>query len=49
MLMGVRWEVASPLRTRHVEDLMEERGVERDHATIIEFCESKRKLLSYTA
>jgi len=34
MLMGVRWEVASPLRTRHVEDLMEERGVERDHATL---------------
>jgi putative transposase len=32
--MGVRWYVAYPLRTRHVEELMEERGVELDHATI---------------
>jgi putative transposase len=28
ILMGVRWYVAYPLRTRHGEDLMEERGVE---------------------
>jgi transposase-like protein len=34
MLMGVRWDVASPLSTRHGEELMEERGVELDHATI---------------
>jgi putative transposase len=34
MLMGVRWYVAYPLSTRHVEELMEERGVELDHATI---------------
>ena len=34
MLRGVRWYVASPLSTRHVEELMEERGVELDHATI---------------
>jgi putative transposase len=34
MLMGVRWYVAYPLRTRHVEALMEARGVELDHATI---------------
>jgi hypothetical protein len=26
ILMGVRWYVASPLSTRHVEALMEERG-----------------------
>jgi transposase-like protein len=34
ILMGVRWYVAYPLSTRHVEDLMEERGVEVDHSTI---------------
>jgi putative transposase len=34
ILMGVRWYVAYPLSTRHVEALMEERGVELDHATI---------------
>jgi transposase-like protein len=33
MLMGVRWYVAYPLSTRHVEALMEERGVEVDHST----------------
>ena len=32
--MGVRWYVAYPLSSRHVEELMEERGVELDHATI---------------
>jgi len=34
MLMGVRWYVAYPLSYRHVEALMEERGVPVDHATI---------------
>src|SRR5213593_3964059 len=34
ILMGVRWYVAYPLRTRHVEELLEERGVEVDHSTI---------------
>ena len=34
MLMGVRWYVAYPLSTRHVEARMEERGVEVDHSTI---------------
>ena len=34
ILMGVRWYVAYPLSSRHVEELMEERGVELDHATI---------------
>jgi putative transposase len=34
MLMGVRWYVAYPLSYRHVEALMEERGVLVDHATI---------------
>ena len=33
-LMGVRWYVAYPLSYRHVEELMEERGVPSDHATI---------------
>jgi putative transposase len=34
MLMGIRWYVAYPLSTRHVEELREERGVKVDHATI---------------
>src|SRR6266446_9652501 len=34
ILRGVRWYVAYPLSTRHVEALMEERGVEVDHSTI---------------
>jgi hypothetical protein len=33
-LMGVRWYVAYPLSTRHVEALMQERGVDVDHSTI---------------
>ena len=34
ILMGVRWYVAYPLSYRHVEELLEERGVPVDHATI---------------
>jgi putative transposase len=34
MLTGVRWYVAYPLSTRHVEELMLERGVHVDHSTI---------------
>jgi putative transposase len=34
ILTGVRWYVAYPLSTRHVEELMQERGVSVDHATI---------------
>ena len=34
ILMGVRWYVAYPLSYRHVEELMEERGVALDHATV---------------
>jgi transposase-like protein len=34
ILLGVRWYVAYPLSTRHIEELMEERGVEVDHSTI---------------
>src|SRR5262247_322240 len=34
ILMGVRRYVAYPLSTRHVEELMEERGVHVDHSTI---------------
>jgi putative transposase len=32
--MGVRWYLVSPLSYRHVEELMEERGVLLDHATV---------------
>jgi putative transposase len=34
LLMGVRWDVASPLSMRHVEERMEARGGKVDHATI---------------
>src|ERR1041384_663050 len=34
ILMGVRWYVAYPLSTRHVEELVEARGVKVDHSTI---------------
>ena len=34
ILMGVRWYVVYPLSTRHVEELMAERGMEMDHSTI---------------
>jgi putative transposase len=34
ILVGVRWYVAYPLSYRHVEELMAERGVSVDHATI---------------
>ncbi len=34
ILTCVRWYVASPLSTRHVEALMRERGVPVDHATV---------------
>jgi putative transposase len=34
MLTGVRWYGASPLSTRHIEELMRERGIHVDHATI---------------
>jgi putative transposase len=34
ILTGVRWYVAYPLSTRHVEELMRERGVYVDHSTI---------------
>ena len=34
ILTCVRWYIAYPLSYRHVEELMEERGVSVDHATI---------------
>jgi putative transposase len=34
ILAGVRWYIAYPLSTRHVEELMLERGVHVDHSTI---------------
>jgi putative transposase len=34
ILMGVRWYLAYPLSYRHVEELLEKRGVPIDHATI---------------
>jgi len=34
LLPCVRWYVASPLSTRHLEELMLERGVDVDHSTV---------------
>ena len=34
ILLGVLWYVAYPLSTRHVEELLRERGVSVDHSTI---------------
>ena len=34
MLMGVRWYVAYPPSTRHIEELLRERDVPVDHSTI---------------
>src|ERR671922_644323 len=34
ILMAVRWYLAYPLSTRHVEELMFERGVTVDHSTV---------------
>ena len=34
MLTCVRWYVAYPLSLRHIEEMMAERGVNVDHATI---------------
>jgi putative transposase len=34
ILTCVRWYVAYPLTYRHVEELMQERGVSVDHTTI---------------
>jgi len=34
ILMRMRWYLACPLSTRHVEELMEERGVHVGHSTI---------------
>jgi putative transposase len=34
ILMDVRWYIAYPLSTRHVDELLLERGVPVDHSTI---------------
>ena len=34
ILMAIRWYIAYPLSYRHVEELMEERGLKLDHATM---------------
>jgi putative transposase len=45
-LMGVRWSVAYPLSTCHVEDLMKERGVDVDHSTINRWTSKESPLLA---
>ncbi len=34
ILMSIRWYVSYPLSYRHVEELIKERGVCLDHATV---------------
>jgi transposase-like protein len=34
ILMAIRWYTAYPLSYRHVEELMDERGIDLDHATV---------------
>jgi putative transposase len=34
MLTCVRWNAACPLSLRHIEEMMAERGVRVDHATV---------------
>jgi transposase-like protein len=34
MLVCVRWYVAYPLSLRHIEEMMQERGVFVDHTTV---------------
>jgi len=34
MLTCVRWHVAYPLSLRHIEEMMQERGVFVDHSTV---------------
>src|SRR6202023_2201739 len=47
MLTCVRWYVAYPLSLRHIEEMMQERGVFVDHATVhrwaikIRFCRNR--------
>jgi putative transposase len=38
ILMGVRWYVSYPLNTRHVEELMEERGLRRKRVSCLFVC-----------
>jgi transposase-like protein len=45
MLMGVRWYVAYPLSYRHVEELMEERGMPVDHVIRRDGCTSYTDML----
>lgn len=34
ILMAIRWYVSYPLSYRHIEELMKERGIQLDHATV---------------
>ena len=47
ILVGVQWYIAYPLSYRHVEELMEERGVPVDHATIQRWVVKYSPLLQY--
>jgi len=34
ILWGIRWHVAHPISYRHLEEMMQERGMHVDHATL---------------
>jgi putative transposase len=36
ILWGVRWYVAHPISYRQFEEMMQERGVEVDHSTLVD-------------
>jgi hypothetical protein len=44
MLMGVHWCLAYPLSYRYVEELLEERGVDMDHAALQRWVVKERAL-----
>jgi putative transposase len=44
MLTGVHWCLAYPLSYRHVEELLEERGVDMDHAALQRWVVKERAL-----
>ncbi len=46
ILMAIRWYIAYPLSYHHVEELMEERGLKLDHATVNRWASSILLLLN---
>ena len=45
MLVCIRWYAAYPLSYRHLEDMMEERGVSVDHSSINNIVEQDHRAI----